>query len=142
MGIVVVGNGLLRTSIDCSCNEIIKKSKGKNNCIISDEICDKLTFPQRIVVASNDNVDEEVKRIAKEVEGYKNDDKLNSLIRELLLIPTETILTTNYSFEIEKCVYGDFSKCFHWSKRRWTKKIITPKEKQFNLYEYNFIEQE
>ena len=140
MGVVLIGNGLLRTSVDSSCDKIIDDAKKASGCAINNDILKGLPFPQRIVVASKDNVNEDVKRIARELDVQSNNDKLNDLIREVMTIPTDTIISTNYSFEIEKCVYGKFTRNMHWEKRGWTKDEISNKEKKTHLYEYISLE--
>ena len=134
--ILLVGNGILRAFNSCSCDEWIHRIVEERRIKTNKDDLDSLSFPQRIVVASGDHVDDEVKKYAEQNVHVKNTTEQDAFYRELLSLEMDAFLTTNYTFELENSIYGEFGRNLHWKKRQYVKEKLTKSDKNSSIYEY------
>lgn len=87
------------------------------------------------IIASNNTVDKEMGWLADELEKIEDDENQIECISKLLSIPADAILSTNYSFEIERTGY-EKGKRSVYRKIRLSTKNVTKTEDQRNLYKY------
>ncbi len=106
---VLLGNGICRSIGMNSCEGIIEVIRKEKNPSADPNVMKKLLFPQQIVVATNDHVDENLKRLTKDMIStpYREDDK--AFLSQILSVMPDVILTANYSTELETASFGKFS---------------------------------
>lgn len=98
--VLLLGNGLNKAYQGASWNELIE-SIWVNKRITSNAICDA-PFPLQAVIATDDSIDEKLKEKPDSFYGVKSIDEIRAPIEQLLGIGFDHILTTNYSYEIER----------------------------------------
>lgn len=98
--VLLLGNGLNKAYQGASWNELIE-SIWVNKRITSNAICDA-PFPLQAVIATDDSIDEKLKEKPDSFYGVKSIDEIRAPIDQLLGIGFDHILTTNYSYEIER----------------------------------------
>ena len=135
--ILLVGNGILRAYDEESCDDYINKLCEKNKISYSKDELKKLSFNQRVVVASRDNVDSYAKGELSNLSSITFTEEQLSFYRRIIELKIDAILTTNYSFELENSIYKDWNKNLHWKFRKYfkNKEKLTENEKKFGLYE-------
>ena len=134
--VLLVGNGILRAYNGDSCDSYIDKLMEENNLLYDKDKLNKLSFPQRIVVASGDRVNVYSRDTLIGLSDIQITEEQAEFYRKVLDINVDAILSTNYSFELEQSIYDPWGKNIHWKNRHYIKKKVTPKEKQFGLYEF------
>lgn len=140
--ILWLGNGLNRTFEGDSWEKIIRQvcHKNKNPMIVHENI-KKIPYNLQIVAATDDCIDVQMKELAEKMRNTEFSDELYKFIREnLLSLPFEDIITTNYTYELEKTL--DLNYSTHYSNRA-RKKIIdgNTRQNQFMIYRYNELAQ-
>lgn len=108
--IVLLGNGICRCLGMNSCDNIIEQIRKENNPEVDPDIMNKLQFPQKIVVATNDHVDENMKRLTKEMIEAEYSEEDIQYLKQLIMKSPNVILSANYSTELEKASYGKFTR--------------------------------
>lgn len=104
--VLLLGNGINRafSSSGVSNDDFLKK-------ISTDEFKDfkreNIPFPLEVVIRTNDGVDESVKNHSKEMYGSVNNDEQRRILRGILSMGFDHILTTNYSYELEMASLSD-----------------------------------
>ena len=106
---VLLGNGICRCIGMDSCDGIIEDIRKENNPSADPEVMNTLLFPQKIVVATNDHVDDNLKRLTKDMVNILYQDDDIKFLRQLLSASPDVILTANYSTELETAAFGKFS---------------------------------
>ena len=100
--VLLLGNGINRSFAGDDWNDLVKKLH-INRKVPVDSLKD-VPFPLKAVLSTNDNVYDSIKNNDELFYGL-SDEKLEesrSLMESLLDIPFDYILTTNYSYEIER----------------------------------------
>lgn len=111
--VLLVGNGINRAYNTCkSAEELIKAALSRGKTVISYDLIRYLPFPMQIIAATGNDVKSEMKEILKEMRNISVPDEQRVFIKKLLSCGFDAILTTNYSAEIEKAVFGN-----EWSPR-------------------------
>lgn len=108
--VVLFGNGICRCIGMNSCDDIIEQIRKENNPDVDPEIMNKLQFPQKIVVATGDRVDENMKRLTKDMIDTVYTQEDMHFLKELVMKSPTVILTANYSTELERAAYGKFTR--------------------------------
>ena len=98
--VLLLGNGLNRTFAAEDWNKLIKGICCNEK--IDTSIIDNIAFPLRAVLATGDQLDNQIKNHKDLFYGLKSMDQIRPLLEEILRIPFDHILTTNYSYEIER----------------------------------------
>lgn len=132
--ILFIGNGINRAFDNDSWEEIIKKISNKYSPGLAYEDISSLPFPMQVVAATGDTVDKAMKMISKDM-NIENSVEKDRLIKNLLAIPVENIITANYTFELEQS-YGTGNKISQYRKARCFAKPCKGKEEKFGLFRY------
>ena len=140
--VLLIGNGIARCFNSSSWFEIIKDIAKEHN-VDYNEI-EKLYSPSQIVVASNNDLKNVAKDIADKLIN-KVDNKIcnnnlcnsNCLLNAILSKGFDSILTTNYSNELERCFMhkNNLSKV----SKKYTIPNLPEKKKRFQLYRYSSL---
>ena len=107
--VLLVGNGINLSYGYDSWDKIVKNTEPVRTRRIREDSIKNMTLPMQIVVASEDNVDICMHELAKKYQEQEIKPEHKVFIKEMLTCPVDAILTTNYSFEIEKTILEDFS---------------------------------
>ncbi|MBP1548049.1 MAG: hypothetical protein J6A37_15805 [Oscillospiraceae bacterium] len=102
--ILLVGNGINRAFSEKSWEEIIQECAKNNNVSYDKDIYNKMPYNMQIVVATGDNVDKSMKKLCDSMRQIPVIDEQKAFIGKLLDLPFTHILTSNYTYEIEKTV--------------------------------------
>ena len=70
---------------------------------------DGVPYPLQAVIMSGDHVDEQMKSISMQLAELTPPNEEKKLLRQYATLPMDAILTTNYTYEIEKSLANDFS---------------------------------
>lgn len=140
--VLLMGNGVTRCFNSGSWSEIIEDIAKKHN--VDYRNIKGLYPPSQIVVASNNKLEDVAKDIANEL-ILKVDNKICSskscnggcLLDAILSKEFDSILTTNYSNELERCFMhkNNLSKV----SKKYTIPNLPEKKKRFQLYRYSNI---
>ncbi len=131
--VLLLGNGLNRCFEKASWETLIREVQSQFGCKYTYAQLKDLPFSMQIVAASGDKVDQAMKYLS----GKMIDDSLcneqRALLERLLTLPFDTLLTANYTFELEQAL-GCLAKRGAYLKAVRYVKDCTPREKQFGLY--------
>ena len=136
--VLLLGNGLNRAFAAEEWNQLI-------NCISCNEkidisTIDNVSFPLKAVLATDDHMDEQIKGHKELFYGIKTMDQIQPVLEDILRIPFDHILTTNYSYEIERAannkVKADGDYCKHFAKNMIRGERV---EGKYLLHSYNEI---
>ena len=106
---VLLGNGICRCIGMDSCDGIIEEIRKENNPSADPTVMKKLMFPQKIVVATNDHVDVNMKRLTKNMVDVAYSVEDTAFLNQLLKAMPEAILTANYSTELETASFEKYT---------------------------------
>ena len=142
--VLLLGNGINKSFNRDSWDEMLKNIKEENITEQDLEIIKNLPYPLQAVAITKDQVDKKLEDFSEELVKIEITDEQQSMIRSLLECNFDAILTTNYTYEIEKSIDPEFSckpksrcKC---RKKDVIDKYLTSKEKQYGLYRYMHLE--
>ena len=141
--VLLLGNGLNRAYGTSTWQDII----GKISCDSLEDYKSKglenLPYPLQAIIYTHDNVNEGVDIIADHLLNEGVADELAEQLQELAGMQFDAILTTNYSYDIEKALLPDF-KCLKGcpSKYRCSSNKGKTSEEQFGIFKYMHIETE
>ena len=136
--VLLLGNGLNRTFAAEDWNKLI-------NCLCCNEKInisniDNVSFPLKAVLATGDQIDSQIKNHKELFYGIKSMDQIRPLLEDVLRIPFDHILTTNYSYEIERAanskVKADGDYCKYFAKNTLKGERV---EGKYLLHSYNDI---
>ncbi|MBR0148059.1 MAG: hypothetical protein IJM23_02560 [Lachnospiraceae bacterium] len=135
--VLLIGNGINRCFGQSSWeSSILKVSTGD----IDDskrELIKDLPYPLRIVIESGDCVDGAMKLFGNELIGSEICDEQRQLLLGFLDKDFDAVLTTNYSYELEKSLVEEF-KCLPGRANKYRKNTIkgSETEEQFGIYKF------
>lgn len=130
--VILVGNGINRTYGVLSWAELIGQIQTKKLTKEEMEALKNVPYPLQPVILTEDNIDIKMKAVAEELSSFKPKEEESKLIQNLMSLPIEAILTTNYTYEIEKSVLPEFT-CKVGCGSKFRKKIY----KSAGKYEVN-----
>ena len=142
--VLLLGNGINRAFDTGSWSDLLDDMSCNGYREEEREALKEIPYSLQAMVMTGDNVDEGVKHIAEKLIVTDNiDDEQRGLIRRLLSSHFDAVLTTNYTYDIEKSINLDFNcNISSRSKYRFSSmKNATRKEKQFGLYRYMNVDQ-
>ena len=106
--ILLLGNGFNRAydlqSLDDLLASISDEAISKEDA----KSLEKVPFPLRTVILTQDKVDEGLKRISQQLCDLRIGAEENELLRRLISHRFDSILTTNYTYELERAIDPDF----------------------------------
>ena len=135
---LLLGNGINRAFAQSSLDDLIEKVAESNGMGNDMETIQKLPFPMQIVAACKDSVDKSMKGLAKTFRDTESGDEQKRYLRELCSLPLGAILTTNYTYELEKALNGRFTSGDYRKYRRLTK-AVNSAEKQSLLFQFTAL---
>ena len=103
--VLFVGNGIAqRIQIAEKWDKIINDTAKIYGVNISQDILKKLPYNMQIVAASNDNVDKAMIGLSERLKSITLNDEQKAFTKRALELPFTDILTTNYTYELERSV--------------------------------------
>lgn len=107
--VLLIGNGFNRTYHMKSWKNLIESVRKKEG--VDPELLHRLPLSMQVVLATGNQVGESMEEVARYMRSFQLTKDHRELLEKILDIPARTILTTNYSYELEKVFSGD---CGTW----------------------------
>ena len=117
---LLAGNGICRCIGMNSCDGIIEEIRKEKNPAADPAVLNTLQFPQKIVAATNDHVDENMKRLTQGMVTAEYSEEETGFLKDLLDHMPEVILTANYSTELETAAFGKYTAYTYRTNTRKT----------------------
>ena len=108
--VLMLGNGLNRAYNFASWDDIIESMQTKVLTYEENKRIKKVPYPLQPVILTEDHVDVQLNQIAYDLTELSAPAEEETLIRRFIELPVDSIITTNYTYEIEKAGYPNF-KC-------------------------------
>lgn len=142
ISVLWLGNGLNRTFEGDSWERLILDAKKRRNNNTPIEEIYKLPANMQIIAATTDNVDEEMAAISGYLKKQGSDKNLQKFIRKYVLSQNfSTIISTNYTYEIEKSIDNNYS-LFPANSCRKVSERIKQTQRSSMIYCFNQLEYE
>lgn len=106
--VLLLGNGVNRAFGTESWGDILSEISAVSFDEIEKMMVDNLTFPLQTVIYTNDNVDEGVKLLSEKLTNMEVSEEYSEIIESYLDMGFDAILTTNYTYDIEKGIEKSF----------------------------------
>ena len=118
--VLFAGNGVaMRIGAANKWDEIIAEFAKKYVPLIDKELLKKLPYNMQIVAATHDNVDKSMVELCQKLKGITLDEKQKAFGRRILELPFDRIITTNYTYELERSVSENKTfRCRYFEKKR------------------------
>ena len=112
--VLLLGNGLVRAYGGVNWESGIQSINRSNKIDVSSPLFNTVPFPLKAIIATEDHIDIALKsKDAEEILfGLKDVSGLREPLFDLLKLRFDHILTTNYSYEIERVLDPDFKRLF------------------------------
>lgn len=135
--VLLLGNGVNRTFGDDSWNRLLDCMSCEHYEAYESYNLENLPYPLKVVTLTGDNVDEGVKLVADQFMPKEIPCEQKKLISNFVDLSFDAILTTNYSYEIEKTIEPDFA-CKMSRSSKYRKKTFSGKrlDDELGLYKY------
>lgn len=108
--VLLLGNGINRAYDFASWDELIQSIQTKKLSEEETDALNSMPYPLRPIVLTNDHLGSKMKEIAPELTALQAPAEEEQLLRTLTDLPFDAVLTTNYTYELEKAIHPDF-KC-------------------------------
>ncbi len=135
--VLLLGNGINRAFEQKSWSELLK---GITTIELDEKErvqIDKMPYPLQPIVLTEDLVDEKLDEIATSLMDVNLTEEQGEVLRQIVDLKFDAILTTNYTYEIEKAIEPKFScKLKANSKYRNFSKKGNKIEEQLGIYKY------
>lgn len=118
--VLLIGNGISRCFEGLSWDNLIENIDNKTVRYTKEDL-KKLPYPLQPCVVTGDNVHKALSSCAEQLINEKMSEEENNLYRHILDSSPDIILTTNYTYEIEKALNADF-KISKGSKSKYRKR--------------------
>ena len=132
--ILLLGNGINRLFSQKSCDNLIEEELKKNAVEIDYSQLNGMPFNMQIIVASNDKVDEAMKTVSKKLR-FDISEEQRAFLKSLFEIDCQSILTANYTTELEQA-FGIKNNSYNFSKSQFFTKDLTETMKKYRLHRY------
>lgn len=118
--VLFAGNGVaMRIGAANKWDEIIAEFAKKYVPMIDKELLKKLPYNMQIVAATHDNVDKSMVELCQKLRGITLDEKQKAFGRRILELPFDRIITTNYTYELERSVSENKTfRCRYFQQHR------------------------
>lgn len=132
--ILLLGNGINKAFGKSSWDDLINEMATEMFTDEEKKRIETMPYPLRPVIVTNDQVDRQLDKISSKMAVTDLEPQQAELIRELVSLNFDGILTTNYTYEIETAIDENFyckpkSAC----KNRKYMAEVTSSDKQFGL---------
>ena len=138
--VLLLGNGLNRAYAGAGWGDLIKEIQTNEKIDPASAEFKNAPFPLQAVLATDDTVDRSIKSNRKLFCGLEDISNLNPLLIRLLTAGFDHILTTNYSYELERAansrIHYDGKGC---EKTVRHTDIVSRAETKYLLHTYNEI---
>ena len=134
--VLLVGNGINRAFGGEAWYDLIGGMNKKQDTRVT-KVLNEVPYPIRAVITTNDNVDENIRKVCEKMIQLEPSKEQLDLLREYLDLPIDAILTTNYSYEIEKAIEPNFF-CKINVRNKWRKNTVDTSQTkdEFGLFKY------
>ncbi len=135
--VLLLGNGINRAYGFASWDGLIRSIQTKKLTKEELKCLNKVPYPLQPIILTEDNVGQQMRECAVELTDLRAPDEEEELLRAYASLPVDTILTTNYTYELEKALIPDF-KCYalRFCKARKTTVFNTGKDAKRQLHTY------
>ncbi len=138
--ILFLGNGVARAFEGDSWEKIIRSAIEKFGCRYSYDQIIGLPATFQITAATNNSVSDAMEELSKKICEQEVGNEYCDFIKDYILaLPITDIISTNYSYEMEKAIIPGYSTSYNNRSRRKTK-AASERENQMMLYRYNNLE--
>lgn len=135
--VLLLGNGLFRSYGSLSWENLLGKISAVSFEGKELEAINQLNFPLQALIYTGDNVDEGVNELAEELVNIQVVDEYSKVINSIVDIDFDAILTTNYTYDVEKSIDKEFNVSIgRASKYRKRTCVGNAVEEQFGLYRF------
>lgn len=107
--VLLLGNGINRAYDFASWDELIKSIKTKELTEEEIKTVNKAPNPLQPIILTEDHVGDKMKEIAPKLTELKACDEEENLLNKFVSLPFDSVLTTNYTYEIEKAAIENFN---------------------------------
>lgn len=108
--VLLLGNGINRAFDYASWDDLIKSISTKE-LSKNEELCmSNVPYPLQPVILTNDHLDTRMKEISQPLSVLRASKDEEVLLRQFASLPVDAILTTNYTYELERALDNTF-KC-------------------------------
>ena len=133
--VLLVGNGINMAFHDPSWENLVKDELAFSKSDLTYEEIQSIPATMQIVLATKDHVDDRLKLMAGALEKQEITEERKAFLTDILKLPMDAVLTTNYSFELERA--AGFNKSIASYRRKLVRtKQETPSKDSFRLYQY------
>lgn len=139
--VLLLGNGINRAFSDShiAWDELIGKMSREHHEPYEKKNFEDLPYPLKVVACTGDNVDEGLNNIAKHFMPKDISNGQQEIIKSYIDIGFDAILTTNYSYEIEKAIDSAFM-CEQGKASKYRKKSFAGNKVDEDLGIYRYME--
>ena len=116
--VLLLGNGINRAYDFKSWEELIEKIGTKELSKKEKESLKAVPYPLQPVILTDDHLGEKMKSVSDSLSGIRASEEEAKLLREYANLPVDAILTSNYTYELEKAIEPAF-QCRAGRKCRW-----------------------
>ncbi|MCQ2527638.1 MAG: SIR2 family protein [Saccharofermentans sp.] len=135
--VLLLGNGINRSYNGDSWDALLNSITKRTFSTIEKDALEKMSFPMRAILVSDNDVKSGVDGIAPALVEIEPCDEQRDLLQSIINLGFDAILTTNYSYEIEKALDSEFTvKLKKKSKYRVTTRVGKKSDDQFGLFKY------
>lgn len=146
--ILLLGNGLNRAYGGCDWSEAIRKIHTNARINIEADDFSKVPYTLKVIAATGDKISDALKKEEADLIlfGVENIDSIREPLQSLLQTGFDHVLTTNYSYEIERAIDSNFERKGTHKKlnisefNKWTEG--NGAEKKYLLHTYNELSDE
>lgn len=132
---LVLGNGINMLFQDVSWKQIIENELDKSKSQLKYEDIKDMPATMQIVAATGDHVSSRLKDLSNEMMKITMTTERESFLQNLISLPVDEVMTTNYSFEIE-IAHGMKPDKRQYSARLTPTFVLQEKHRKFRLYQY------
>lgn len=106
--VLLLGNGINRAYGFASWDELLNSIQTKVLDPEETESLKNIPYPLRPVILTEDHLSSRLKEISGELSGLRAPEAEEALLRAYLRLPMDAVLTTNYTYELEKALDPKF----------------------------------
>lgn len=132
--VLFLGNGINRTFNGDSWDKLIEKISNKYESGLTVDDVKELPFTMKVVALSEDKVDKAMHFISKDM-NFVISDEQTVFLKRICELPFDSIITANYTFELEQ-ISGVKPTLYNYRKIRKYTNGLTGKKDRFGLHRY------
>lgn len=107
--VLLLGNGINRAYGFASWDEMIESIRTKDLSDREKECVKNIPYPLQPVILTNDHLGMQIKIISEQLSLLNAGTEENKILRTFASLPVDTILTANYTYELEKALNSGFT---------------------------------